>query len=641
MRNPPPQREPRQGSTLPMICAALALLTVIAFWPITGAEFISFDDPDYVTDNPMVQRGLTVEGLAWAFTTGHSGNWHPLTWLSHMLDWQIYGPKAAGHHTTNLLFHLANSIILFIALQRMTRATWRSAVVAALFAVHPLHLESVAWVSERKDVLSTFFGLISLLSYIRHVQSGVAEATRRDYWFALVSFGCALLGKPMLVTLPFVFLLLDFWPLQRITLQQSDRRKAAGLVIEKAPFFAVSFISCAITFAVQRAGGAVRSVEEFSFWHRLGNTLISYATYLRKMVWPDDLAIFYPHSATLSAGPILVSFLIILGISVIAVLPLRSRPYMLIGWCWFLGTLVPVIGLVQVGEQALADRYSYIPLVGIFIAMTWWIGDLLARQNRLIKAIPAIVALAACALLTWRQSHVWQNNQTLFTHALAVTEKNYIAHNHLATDFIRKNQILEAREHLVRAVEYRPTFADALVNLGTIIAEEGNLAEAESLFSKAVTFAPQFEEAHYNLANLLKAEGQFTRAIQHYEEVLRSNPENGDAHSALGFIYANSGNMDLALTHFTKAAQLKPDDAAAQHNIGLAFIAKGSLDSAIDHLMKAVELNRDFLPAHYQLGIIFHKTGDTEGAIRHLSIVIQLDPENAEARALLETLKQP
>ncbi|MGD0253772.1 MAG: tetratricopeptide repeat protein, partial [Verrucomicrobiota bacterium] len=450
-----------------LIGLLLALVTLLVYLPVCRYNFVNYDDGDYVTENQVVQNGLTWAGVEWAFTTWHAGNWHPLTWLSHMLDCELFGLNPGAHHLVNVLFHAANVVLLFALLLRMTNSLWPGAFVAALFAWHPLHVESVAWISERKDVLSTFFALLTLLAYVRHAKSvacdewqmtGTAETTGTPnlsrfarhpslfYWLALIFFTLGLMSKPMLVTLPFVMLLLDLWPLKRVT---SDKWQVAGvlrLALEKWPFFLLTAISCVVTFFAQRGGDAVVSLAKVSLRYRLENAPVAAVRYLLKMIRPADLAVIYPMPDKIPALAVAAAVTALILISAVAWLVRRRSPYLLVGWLWFLGTLVPVIGLVQVGGAALADRYTYLPSIGLFIAAAFGLRDL-ADRFRFLKipvAVAASLMLAGCLMLTENQLRCWRDSQTLFAHAVAVTKDNDIAHINLGVALEQQGKLDEA-----------------------------------------------------------------------------------------------------------------------------------------------------------------------------------------------------
>ncbi|MFZ1074562.1 MAG: tetratricopeptide repeat protein [Verrucomicrobiia bacterium] len=547
----------------------LALATLLLYLPVCRSNFLVYDDDDYVTNNAVVQNGLTWAGVKWAFTTGHASNWHPLTWLSHMLDCELFGLNAGAQHYVNVLFHTANVVLLFALILRLTNAPWPGAFIAALFAWHPLHVESVAWISERKDVLSTFFGLLTLLSYARFAQSGAkniapvlgSRSPTPDYFFALVFFALGLMSKPMLVTLPFVMLLLDVWPLRRMTW---DKWRGAGvlrLAFEKLPFFLLSAASCVITFLAQsqHAGGAVVSLDKVSLSYRLCNVLVSYGRYLLKFIWPVDLAVFYPLSDQIARVRILaiVAAMALVVISWVVWRMRRSCPYLLVGWLWYLGMLVPVIGLVQVGGAALADRYTYVPSIGLFIAAAFGLRDLAGRFQflKIPIAIAAGLILAGCLMLTENQLRYWRDSQTLFSHAVAVTENNDVAHT----------------------------------NLGVALEQQGKLEDALAEYRTALKLAPDSAEAHNNLANLLAAAGHMDEALAEYHEALRTNPRNPAAHVNLGTLLVELGRFDEAMKHYAEAAQLDPADWHPPYLTGKALLKQGRDLEAIPYFRKAVQ----------------------------------------------------
>ncbi|MBW1896674.1 MAG: glycosyltransferase family 39 protein, partial [Deltaproteobacteria bacterium] len=449
------------------VLIGLTLLTFLVFWQVTSHEFVIFDDEVYVTQNDEVQKGLSWDGVAWAFTTTHANFWHPLTWLSHMLDCRLFGLNPAGHHLTSLLLHIANTLLLFLVFHRMTGALWPSAFVAALFACHPLHVESVAWVSERKDVLSTLFWMLTLGAYVRYVE----HPRGRAYLLAVVFFSLGLMAKPMLVTLPFVLLLLDYWPLDRLDFGQQSHRPGdqAGhpgypkssffhLLLEKVPFLVLSAVSCIVAYTAQAHGGAIKSSGVFSIDVRIANALISYVSYLEKTFWPHHLAVFYPHPGTWPVWQIAGAGLLLVSISALVLLGMRKKPYLTLGWFWYLGTLVPVIGLVQVGIHAMADRYTYVPLIGVFIMIAWGLQDIAKRwrPQRVVLGLSAAAVICAFTISSARQLNHWQNSSTLFQHALNVTEDNYGAHNNLGLALAQRGKLDEAIDHYLRALEIKP-----------------------------------------------------------------------------------------------------------------------------------------------------------------------------------------
>ena len=455
---------------------AITLLTLALYWRVQGHGFLHYDDYQYVVDNPHVRHGLTRQGVLWALTSGYASNWHPLTWLSHMLDCELYGLNPQGHHLNNLLLHIANALLLFRLLLRMTGALWRSAFVAALFALHPLHVESVAWVAERKDVLSTLFWMLTLGAYLRYRE----RPTGTRYLATLFLFALGLAAKPMLVTLPFVLLLLDCWPLGRMP----SPRSLLPLVREKAPFFVLAALSSVITFWVQSHWGAV--VLSIPLKERLANALVSYVGYGAKMLWPVNLACFYPHPLDgLPLWQAAGALLLLAGVTVAVVRAGRRLPYLAVGWLWYLGTLVPVIGLVQVGAQAMADRYTYVPLIGLFVMLSWGAGSLAAKGPlpKIATAALSAALLAALLPLTWSQISHWKDSETLFAHALEVTDRNLLAHNNLGNALARQGRLEEAEFHLVEALRLRPDYAAAQNNLGILRLRQGRFEEAAGHFA--------------------------------------------------------------------------------------------------------------------------------------------------------------
>jgi protein O-mannosyl-transferase len=484
-----------------LICLLLALITLALYWPATHFDFTNYDDPDYIIYNPPIQHGITGDSLAWAFKTNHASNWHPVTWVSHIADFALFGLNPGGHHLTNLLFHTANVVLLFLVLCQLTGAQWRSALVAALFAWHPLHVESVAWVSERKDVLSAFFWLLTLAAYGRY-----AKGRKAFYCLALLFFALGLMSKPMVVTLPFVLLLLDFWPLQRTAV--------SGLFLEKIPFFALATLDCVATLWAQRGANSVVSLGILPFSARLANALVSCVLYLWKMLWPVDLALPYPYSHVWRFWPAAGAGCLLLLISAGAILRARSQPWLIVGWLWFLGTLTPVIGLAQTGIQPMADRYSYLPLIGIFIMAAWAIPGDWTRWPRPGLVFGAAVAGALGFLLAGAevQLQYWRNSVTLFSHTVAVTRNNILAEYNLAEALARQGDEAEAVIHYQRALAIEPNRVEAQYNsqtqahynLGLIFRAHQQWAEAAAQFRACLRDDPTLARARHNLDAVLK-----------------------------------------------------------------------------------------------------------------------------------------
>jgi tetratricopeptide (TPR) repeat protein len=547
-------RRPLGISARHLIVPFLLAATLLLFGRTKNFSFVSFDDADYVYDNIQVRQGLTAEGIRWAFAGFHAFNWHPLTWISHMLDVSLFGMKPSGHHLVGVALHGVNAVLLYLLLLSTTGATWRSAFAAALFAVHPLHVESVAWVAERKDLLCAFFSVLTMLAYRRYcLRPGWG-------WYAAVValFLMALLAKPMAVTLPFVLLLLDYWPLDRWGEGHPGPRR--NLVMEKVPLILCSVAACAITIAAQRSGGAVVSIENIPFGWRIANALSAYSTYLGQTFWPSSLCVFYPHPGSgLSPWRIVASVLLLGILSLVALRERRRHPWFLAGWLWYLGMLIPVIGLIQVGAQARADRYTYLPLVGIFLIAAWGVETLSRRWPipRLAIGVAAIAALVAFAGTAWVQVGTWENSHTLYGRALKVTERNWLAHH----------------------------------NLGLVLLDEGKSVEALERFREALGIHPQYAEARYNAAVTLGSLGRTNEAIVEYREVIRLDPRRLEAYNNLAELLARQGNLREAIPLLREAVRLGPASAVARHNLGLALMQEGSLDEAISSFREALRLS--------------------------------------------------
>ncbi len=628
-------------------CLGLVLGTLLAYSPLFRCDFISYDDPDYVTHNPHVERGLTAEGISWAFVTRHTGNWHPLTWISHMADCQVYGLSPGGHHFSSLLLHVANTLLLFGVLRRLTGALWRSALVAALFAWHPLHVESVAWVSERKDVLSAFFWFLALGAYGRYAEKSKVQGPKSEvrgfYLLALLFFVLGLLSKPMVVTLPFVLLLLDYWPLQRSP-ELSERSVAvpwSKLVWEKLPFFLLAAIASTVTFFAQKSGGAVSSLHDVTFPQRLANAPIACIRYLRKMFWPSDLAIIYPLRDSWAVWQIIGAAFLLAAITLLAVATRRSRPYLFIGWLWFLGMLVPVIGLVQVGRQSMADRYTYLPLVGVFIMLVWAAADWLqCRSKPKLQVVPALVTvlLIGCTGLTWFQARTWRNSTTLFTHALAVKAGGAFAHADLGAALAGSGRLDEAVAEYEAALKLKPGNPIALLGLGLINARQGKDGPAMDYFGAALRSRPDYAEARYNIGLLLAAQGKTDEAIEQYKECLRLLPDVSEAHYSLANALVAQGKLAEAADHYRASLRLEPDAADAHNNLGAVLLHLGQPAEAVEQFQAALKLRPDFAEAEDQLGGALQKLGRGEEARRHFARAVQLRPDLAHARLKLGLL---
>jgi protein O-mannosyl-transferase len=576
------------------ICLGLLAVIFAVYAQVAHFDFVNFDDPEYVLRNAHVRGGVTPGGLAWAFGSGYGANWFPLTWISHMLDVQLFGMDAGFHHLTNVLLHALASLLLFAFLRRATRALVPSAFVAFLFALHPLHVESVAWVAERKDVLSAVFWFLALWAYVRYTERPSAAR----YLQTLAAFALGLMAKPMIVTLPFVLLLLDAWPLGRL-------RPSWPRIREKLPFFALSAAVSLVTYEVQRAGGAVMTVSAIPLMLRIENALVSYVDYILKMLWPAGLAVFYPYPLSVPAWQVAAAALTIAAITFLAVRAFSARPYLTVGWLWYLGTLLPVIGLVQVGTQARADRYMYVPAIGLAIMLAWSIASF---GNRAAMAMAA--ACAAWAALTWVQLGYWRNSETLFRHALAVTRDNAIAEHNLGSALLDEpGRLPEAIAHLRAALRINPGSAQAHTDLGSALAKAGRPGEAIAEFRAALAGAPGSAVVHNNLANALAASGQPLEAIREYDAALRIDPAYNEArqnlaiaHFDAGVSFAKAGRAPEAVAEFQEALRLLPGYADAHNNLGVVLSQMpGRLNEAISHFEAAVRLRPDYEDAKFNL----------------------------------------
>jgi tetratricopeptide (TPR) repeat protein len=568
--------------------------TLFVFWPLGNHEFINLDDDVYVYANPQVKAGLSRNGVIWAFRSLEAGNWHPLTWLSHMLDCELYGLHSGWHHVTSLLFHIANTLLLFWVLRRMTGRLWQSSFVAALFALHPLHVESVAWVAERKDVLSTFFWMLTLWAYLRYVeQPGLTR-----YLLAILFFVLGLLSKPMLVTLPFVLLLLDYWPLGRFPLGQPSsggNSSTRRLVLEKIPFFSFAAVSSLVTLVAQQGAGAVQNLEYFPLEARIGNALVSYIVYIGKMIRPHPLAVLYPHPGMLPMWQVAGAGLLLVCGSILVVRASRKYPYLLVGWLWYLGTLVPVIGLVQVGSQGMADRYTYVPLIGLFIMIAWGLADILTgwRYRKATLAVSAGVLLSIFMVVTSLQIGQWHDNIRLFTHTLKVTEHNAIIHYNLGVALSNQRKDGEAMVHYKEALWIEPNYVEAHNNLGFTLARQGKNEEAIAQYSEALRINPKYVEAHNNLGIALARQGRNEEALSHFVEALRINPNFADAHCNLGNVLSLQGKTQEAIAHFIQALRIKPDFAEAHFSLGMCYFRVGNQSAAMEEYKILKRINSE------------------------------------------------
>ncbi|RJP75752.1 MAG: tetratricopeptide repeat protein [Desulfobacteraceae bacterium] len=559
---------------LPVFLLLTFLIFSIYYQTITY-DFISYDDEMYITSNPHVLSGLNMKNMAWAFTTSWASNWHPVTWISHMADVQVFGMNSGAHHFVNMMFHIMNSLLIFFLFRKMTSDYWQSCFIAVLFAVHPLHVESVAWVSERKDVLSTFWGLLTLWNYIRYVDHpGVYR-----YGLMVLFFSLGLMAKPMLVTLPFVFILLDYWPLKRFyttsSLEKGEEKKILIIMpffrlwLEKFPLMIIAAGSCMITIWAQQQGGAVGTAEVFPVWDRVVNALTAYIFYIEKMVWPFGLAVIYPYPSSFPVYEFVRVGFLFAVISILAFSAVKRFPYIIVGWLWYIGTLVPVIGLIQVGSQSMADRYTYIPLIGLFIIISWGIPDLTARwiHKKKIITASALIICVCMAASAHTQTRYWKNSIRLFQHALEVTSGNWIAYN----------------------------------NIGYALSIQGLADQAIGYFQEALRINPEYHDARFNLGVALVSRKRFPEAIHQFYKVLKNRPDDKDVHLHLGRIFSLYNQFDKAVKHFTRASELDPDNAGVYNNIGVLYAKKGNFKKAIYFFQKAMIIQPDYPEAAYNL----------------------------------------
>ena len=584
-----------------LIAAALAVATLAVYGQVISHQFINFDDDVYITLNAHVLHGVNWQDVKWAFTTAHGGYAHPVTWLTHQFDYQLHGAWAGGHHLTNVVLHTINALLLFLLFWRMTRELWPSAFVAALFAIHPLHVESVAWVAERKDVLSGLFFLLTLHAY-------AAYAAKPKVWRYVLALGLFILGilsKPMLVTVPFVLLLLDYWPLRRMTFQRSKRdlpgRPNIGrLIWEKVPFALVAGAWSIVTFVLQKGAGAI---DQHGILLRIANAIVSYATYLWNTFWPQNLAVFYPYPVAVSWGLITVSAALLVLISFLCIARRRSSPYLIVGWFWYLGMLVPVIGLIQVGAQAHADRYTYLPQIGLCFALSWEVAELTKSWSfrRSWLPIGAAVVIAMLMVRTWNQTAVWHDSESLWRHALAVTANNAVVHNNLGSALGQQGKHTEAIPHFAEAVRIRFDYFDALLNLGMALREQGRAEEAVGFFRRALREKPDSAKAHWQLGLALDDQGENNDAMQQFYEAIKLTPEDYGMRTDLGVKLAYQGKLSEAIEQCSESVRLNPNGAEAHYNLGLVLFAAGKQEESVREFSNALRLKPDLTVARDSL----------------------------------------
>jgi len=668
------------------IALLLVAATLFVYWQVQHHEFTNYDEVMYVTENPRVRQGLTWDNLRYAFTESKSGYWHPLTWLSLMADSQLFLGNAGGYHWTSLLIHIANTILLFFILSVMTKAPWQSGLVAALFAFHPLHVEAVAWIAARKDVLSGFFWMLALGAYAFYVK----KPTIHRYFLVLLAYVLGMMAKPTVVTLPAVLLLLDYWPLQ------SSRPPANGdkygflarvadgkggsqtstlfILLEKIPLALLAVMIGLISIFPEGNANNLVPLDTAPLLGRLQHALTSYMNYLIKTFWPINLTAFYPYPAHLHLWKVFMAAGLLLIVSLLAFFTRKKHPYLAVGWAWYLVTLLPVIGLVNVWTHDIADRYTYLPLLGIFIMLAWGIPELVSSwlRRRVILASLASVCLAVLLVLARQQVSYWQDSYTLWNHAVEVTNGNWLAHNNLGLALTKKGKPAEAAAHFGQAIRLMPRYHETYNNLGALMAAQGRLAEAESYYKKALTFKPDYAaahnnlgilfaaqgkseeafinyrialslnldsfEVHYNLGRLLAEQGKLEKAAEEYRQAIRLSPGYAAAYNNYGITLARQSKPKEAVVQFTKALSLKPDYADAHNNLGISLVQQGKCAVALSHFLEAVRIKSDEAQFHFNAGLAFQQLGDDLQALKYFTICLSLDKDFGAAKSQLNLL---
>ena len=629
----------------PLIGLALIMGTLALYWPVRHHDFVNYDDGKFVSKNIHVRAGLTWDSIKWALTADlvtpafNADYWTPVTFLSHMITVELFGMEPSAHHLVNLLLHFLNTLLLFLLLRWMTGALWPSAAVAALFAIHPLHVESVAWISERKDVLSMFFGLLTIGAYVRY--SRVPTVGR--YLVMVLAFALGLMSKAMLVTLPCLLLLIDYWPLGRLRpvgwRDVAERIIWWHLVKEKLPLFGMAAACLLITYLALERDEALYSLATLPFGARLANALVAYVAYIKMMFWPTGLAVIYPHpGATLPLWQPVAAAVVLVAISLLVMMGGRRWPYGVTGWFWYLGTLVPVVGLVQAGEQAMADRYTYLPLIGLFLIIAWGVADFVngRLERKIAMALVAGVVLSLLFVGARVQVGYWRNSITLFEQTLRVTSDNHVAHNSLGGALAKRGKRDEAVAQYREALRIKPSYTRARSNLGLLLTEQGKLDEAIAHFSRVLEIRPNYASAHNNLGLALARQRDLPRAVAHYTESLRLRPDNEKAHNNLGLALAEQGKLPEALAHYAESLRLRPDYEKAHNNLGIALAEQGKLPEGMAHFSEAVRIDPAFAEAHINLGLVLAQQGKLTEAIAHYSQALEIQPGLASVRRHLE-----
>jgi tetratricopeptide (TPR) repeat protein len=623
-----------------LVILILIVLSLVIYWPVQNYKFINYDDQLYVTDIYSQKDNIIFKDISDAFVDLHTGNWHPLTTMSHMLDWQLFGEEAGGHHWTSVIIHILNTALLFLLLNKLTGVIWRSALVAALFALHPINVESVVWIAERKNVLSTFFWILTMLFYVRYVQ---LPGWKR-YLPVFFCFALGLMSKPMLVTLPFILLLMDYWPLNRTAIDTQTANKSeiqaplkvgkaklSFLILEKIPLFILTAISIGVTLYTQHAVKAIASLDYFPLAKRISNAIVSYGLYIKKMFWPVDLAVIYPWMAT-PAWQILVIVTLLVIITIIVCRYFLRYSYLAVGWFWYLGTLVPVIGIVQIGSQSMADRYAYIPLIGLFVMIVWGMGYVLKKifSTKVVAIISGMI-LAALIIVSHYQVQYWRNTFTLFDHAINVTENNSIAHSNLAGELLKRNNVKEAMLHCRAALSLDPNNYNTLVRVARAYSVQGEKNKAIDALRLAIKVHPEYVRAHNDLYVFLLQAGKAEdaeEALKEYRKAveLNFNKDNLEVHYNFGNTLATYGNYGEAVIQYNQVLRIQPQNAFVHNNLGMVLLRQGKTNDALNHFREAIRLKPKFANAHYQLALILKQKGLAEEANRHYQDAIRINP---------------
>lgn len=643
----------RSMSSSLLICFFIILFTTIVYWNVRDFSFINYDDPLYVTENAYVKSGLSIETIKWSFTsaTEKTNYWVPITWLSFLIDYEIYGDHPGGYHITNLFFHIINAILLFFLFNKMTGQVWPSGLVAILFALHPLHVESVAWVTERKDVLSAFFWLLAMWMYAIYAK----KPNPYHYMAAFILFILGLMSKPIVVTAPFLFLLLDYWPLRRFQLKRFITKEnefpfTLPLIWEKLPFFLIIGFASIAAFVTQASGNAIMPLEDCSVYVRIENVLVAYIAYLGKMIWPIGLSPVYPHPGRLPLWQPVTAFALITGITCFVFYQSKRRPYLAVGWLWYIGTLVPVIGFVVIGPHAIADRYTYVPLIGIFVMIAWYIFDWVSLRAFRWFGIPIITVIVITLMITTQvQVQYWRDSITLFEHAIRVTKNNWLAHNNLGIALLEKGKVDEAEILIDKALSFSPFYVDALYNRGMIYQKKGQIEQAKAAYEKTLNQDPSNIKTHLNLGVLFTETGDDASAEKEYRAVLNIDPTHPEAHNNYGALFMDQGKWEKAVSHFYTALETDPLLTNAHYNLWSLYKKQGKEKKAMLHSAKIISIldNQDPATIHpnyaevfFDVGVRLSKANEYKKAMRCFEKVIKIDSRNMSAQKNLEILSK-